>query len=176
MNRKQQIHHELSLTLWAMCLAALTLIGPTHAEDREHPPQAHRVGASDDVTTDAGGDMPGTYMEDLSAFGRSARISASVGARTARSSTGQGARGADVDVVALRAWMQSPEFDATDELGTYMEDWTDPVVMAGAAKARQARLARSAVETVSGFRRDRQPMEISVAGPSWSQRERGTRP
>lgn len=297
MNRKQQVHHELSLILWAMCLASLTLVEPAHAEDvdgredtertfastipandwsapvadtddldtyeedlsafgksvrfapeattavkhparrkgarrtqvalsgaelravldlralgvadglgtydedlsefgarsavrlevtslepggervaREHPPQDRRVGASDDVTTYAGEDMLGTYIEDLSAFGRSARISAAVGTRTVRATTEHEARGADVDLVALRAWMRSPDFASTDDLGTYMEDWTGPTVMKGTAEAPRARAARSAVEAVLGSWDDRQTLEISIAGPSWSQQERGTRP
>lgn len=75
-----------------------------------------------------------TYVEDLSEFGRSAQFQTSVGNASRPSSPSRLSPPTQspepVDLVALKAWMRTSEFEAVDGLGTYMEDFRTRTLVA----------------------------------------------
>jgi hypothetical protein len=110
------------------------------------------------------------YTDDLSAFGRSARIAVSArGEEMAPADIRESGNPAgDVDLVALRAWIRSSGFQGSDDLGTYMEDYAQTAEFADSEAARRAaparKTSRRASVPVSG---QDEPSRAATDEPDW---------
>jgi hypothetical protein len=139
MKRKRRVKYSLPVLVSAISAVMSITPGPAHACDTYVQSTPYTVDSDTyrrSVSATACGqvDELGTYMEDLSAFGTSARF-ASTGVRgssTHPAPPRAAPRPRTVDLAALRAWMRSPEFVPTDNLGTYMEDLSTKTVIATA--------------------------------------------